>query len=370
MGAFSPLLMINSRRLSLWERLKLWVFKVPLLMKLFHWEFWPFNLVYFPVFLYYLFLAVKARSFFFFSAANPSIEFGGMLGESKGDIFKLIPPEYLPTTRRFEAYASANDITRWMRASGLEFPILLKPDIGERGWMVKKIGSADDIDEYLKKVKVSFLAQSYVSHPVELGVFYFRYPQAASGKVSSITRKGLMRVTGDGKQTVKQLLENNLRARLYMEEFEQKYPKKMRYVPAEGEEVEVEPIGNHCRGTTFYNDTFRVTPGLEATIDRIARQIPGFYFGRFDLRCASYDDLEAGINFKILELNGAGAEPGHIYHPGRSIWKAYSDIIYHLNVLCNIAVQNHRLGIPYITFSEGISFIRKIKKYNRQKESE
>jgi len=53
------------------------------LTKITHWEYWPFELVYFPVVLYYFWLSIRARSFFFFSASNPSIETGGMLGESK-----------------------------------------------------------------------------------------------------------------------------------------------------------------------------------------------------------------------------------------------------------------------------------------------
>jgi hypothetical protein len=357
-------------RPSSWQLFKRKLFEVPFFMKLFHWEFWPFNVVYFPVFVYYAFLAVKARSIFFFSAANPTIEFGGMLGESKGDIFKLIPEKYIPRTRRFPPSSSAKDITTWMEATSQNYPILLKPDIGERGWMVKKVDSLADIEQYLGRVKVDFLAQSYVSYPIELGLFYYRFPGVAKGNISSITRKGLMAVTGDGKTTVRSLLKSNLRARLYIKDFEEKYPEKMGLVPENGEVIEVEPIGNHCRGTTFLDDTGKVTEKMEAQFDQIADSIPGFHFGRFDLRCKSYDELEKGINFKILELNGAGAEPGHIYHPGRSIWKGYRDILHHLNVLCNIAIQNHRLGVPYTPFNEGLRFIKKVKAYNRLKESE
>lgn len=350
-----------------WQQFKQKVFEIPFFMKLFHWEFWPFNVVYFPVIIYYVFLAAKARSFFFFSAANPTIEFGGMLGESKGKIFELIPEQYVPATQLFSPPTSPGEIVQWMKASSLDYPILLKHDIGERGWMVKKANNPGDLEEYLQQVKVKFLAQAYVSFPIELGLFYYRFPGANKGKISSITRKGLMQVTGTGDHSVRELLLTNPRARLYMSDFEEKYPEKLALVPAHGELVEVEPIGNHCRGTTFLNDTAKVTEQLQATFDRIASQIPGFHFGRFDLRCQSYEDLEKGKSFKILELNGAGAEPGHIYHPGRSLWKGYGDILHHLNVLCNIAVQNHRLGVPYTSLREGLRFIRKIKAYNRLK---
>lgn len=50
--------------------------------------------------------------------------------------------------------------------------------------------------------------------------------------------------------------------------------------------------------------------------------MPGFYFGRFDLRSASVDDLRAG-RFTIIELNGVTSEPTHIYDPGCSVLAAY-----------------------------------------------
>ncbi len=339
----------------------------PFLLKLTNWEFWPFNVIYLPVFFYYLWLSLKARSFFFFTASNPSIAFGGMLGESKGDVLSLLPSKYLPLTGRFSANARLSEITQWMMAQSLDYPILLKPDIGERGWMVKKINNEEDIAAYLSVIKVPFLAQEYVSLPVELGLFYYRMPTEQRGKISSITRKGLLAVVGNGHDTVEGLLLQNPRARLYIPSLQKQYPEKLAHVPAKGEEVEVEPIGNHCRGTIFFDDTHKVTEKLEQFFDQLTAQIPGFYFGRFDLRCRSYQDLESGINFKILELNGAGAEPGHIYHPGRSLWQGYGDIIFHLNVLFNIAVQNRELGVPYMRFQEGLRFIRKIRAYNRQK---
>src|SRR5580693_8965573 len=67
-------------------------------IRLFNWEYWPAKLVYIPVMVYYLILSVKARSFFYYSASNPSIETGGMFAESKWKVLKLIPRNYYPDT--------------------------------------------------------------------------------------------------------------------------------------------------------------------------------------------------------------------------------------------------------------------------------
>ena len=53
----------------------------------------------------------------------------------------------------------------------------------------------------------------------------------------------------------------------------------------------------------FINSNHLITPALSASFDRISKQIDGFYFGRFDLRVKTIEDLEAG-NIQILELNG------------------------------------------------------------------
>lgn len=292
-----------------------------------------------------------------------------MLGESKWDIFQKLPREYIPLTGRFHQTASVEQVKSWIEENSLHFPVLLKPDIGERGWMVRKVNSEKEIGDYLNSIGVDFLVQEYISLPLEVGIFYYRYPGETSGKISSITRKGLMEVVGNGRDDVRTLLLKNRRARLYLKAFEAKYPDKVAGIPAAGEKVEVEPIGNHCRGTTFFDDTHQANDRLLTVFDKLAGQFPGFHFGRFDIRCASYEALEKGENFKILELNGAGAEPGHIYQPGRSLMAGYRDVIFHLNVLCNIAIQNRRLGVPYMRFSEGLRFIRKIRAYNRQKGS-
>jgi hypothetical protein len=113
-------------------------------------------------------------------------------------------------------------------------------------------------------------------------------------------------------------------------------------------------------GTTFLNANDRITPKLTESFDRISRQIPGFYFGRYDLRCASFEDLEAG-KVMIVELNGCGAEPAHIYHPGSSFWKAMGTLFAHVHNMYRISAINHSKGVPYLSFQEGRAIYRRFK---------
>src|SRR6476620_152776 len=70
----------------------------PFFIRLLHWEFWSFHAVYIFVYPIWLYLCARSRSFFFFSASNPSIEYGGFLMDSKKKIYDLLPPEFYPKT--------------------------------------------------------------------------------------------------------------------------------------------------------------------------------------------------------------------------------------------------------------------------------
>lgn len=337
--------------------------------KVFRWEFWPFSVFYFPILFYWAWLSLKARSFFFFTASNPTIEFGGMLGESKDKIFKLIPDQYIPKTYLLDASVDAASFKERLQIEGLSYPFILKPDIGERGWMVELIKTEEELGDYLDRIQVDFLVQEYVPYEVELGVFYYRYPNCDHGTVSSIVMKDMLGVTGDGRQNVEQLMTEDVRAKMHIENLRRKNPKLLEQIPTRGEKIELNSIGNHCLGTTFLNGNRLINERLIKVFDKVSNQIDGFYFGRYDLRCRSVEDLYRGEHFKILELNGAGAEPAHIYHPGFSLIQAYKDIIHHLKVLADISILNRKKGVLYYSFRKGIKEVFKIQKYNQQKAS-
>lgn len=330
-------------------------------VKITNWEFWPFSILYFPVYFFYAWLAIRCRSFFFFTAANPSIEFGGMLGEKKSEIFELIPKEFLP---KYWLIQPGDIESARAYSQKLGYPLIGKPDIGERGILVEKIHDEDQLTAYVDKCPVPFLLQEFIDLPIELGVFFIKYPNTTSGKVTSIVQKDFLHVIGNDRNTVAEILQNQPRAQLQVDFNHPRFQSIMKMKPKEGEKVIVEGIGNHCRGTTFLNAAKEIDPDLHEAFSELASQIAGFHFGRFDLRCNSFDDLRGLKNFKILELNGAGAEPGHIYQPGYSIWKGYKAILWHLSQLASVSRKNHSLGVKYWTFKRGIDKIRAIKAYN------
>ncbi len=328
--------------------------------KLLHWEYWPFGIIQFPLFVMWFFYAVKERSLFYFSASNPGIPTGGMMGESKYEVLQLVPDSLKPKAALVKLPGSKQEIISKMQEMDLNFPVILKPDLGERGWMVRKINSIEEAEKYLFESTIDFLIQELVDLPHEFGVYYTRFPSVEKGFVNSITGKEFLFVEGDGKSSLKELILNNDRAALQWETLEKKYREELSTILAVGQKKELVSIGNHCLGTKFLNANYLINEKLNSSFDQISKQIPGFFFGRYDLRCGSIDDLENG-RVMIVELNGCGAEPAHIYHPGTSLIDGIRDLIVHWKNLYRVSKENHERGIPYLSFAEGKMIYQKFK---------
>jgi hypothetical protein len=330
-------------------------------IKLKNWEYWPFGILQFPVFIYFIWLAIRSRSLVFFSACNPGIDMGGMFGESKYDVLKKIPAQFIPRTILIRLPATPDTVLKTLQEQAYVLPVIFKPELGERGFMVKKISSVADIDGYLKKIKINFLVQEFVGLPLEFGVYYERYPSQENGRVTSVVMKEMLTVTGDGNATLRQLILNKDRAKLQWKKLEEAYYDRLSEVIPAGHLVELVSIGNHALGTKFLNGNHLINERLSAVFDRISKQIDGFYFGRFDIRCASTNDLYEG-RIKIMELNGCGAEPAHIYDPDFSLREAVAVLLAQWKRIFEISRENRKAGIAYISHSDGMAFYRKFKK--------
>lgn len=307
--------------------------------------------VYLPTSIYFAYLSLRARSLFFFSATNPSIENGGMFFEDKKKVYALIPDQLYPSTVYVETDADVNFVLKNLKENQMNFPLVAKPTRGERGWLVKIIYQKEELENYMRKVNRPFLLQTYVDYPIELSIFYVRHPANQNGKITSITGKKFLRVVGDGKRTVLELILRDPRAFLQLDVICNQTDFNKEQVLALGEEKILVRIGNHARGTTFLNMNSLIDEKLTQVMDSVAKSIPGFYFGRFDLVCKSVEKLKEGNDFFILELNGAGAEPAHIYQPGYSYFKAQKDLMHHFKMMYDIATYLHKQGQAYISFS-------------------
>ena len=76
-----------------------------------------------------------------------------------------------------------------------------------------QIKDAYDVESYLKEIRIDFLAQKLVDLPLEFGVFYVRYPDQTTGRVTSIVGKEMLNVVGTGTKTLEELIFEKQRAK-------------------------------------------------------------------------------------------------------------------------------------------------------------
>jgi hypothetical protein len=326
--------------------------KTPLvIIKFLKYEYWPWWLFYLPVLPYWLLLSLKNKSFAYFTVANPGIELGGFFGESKSAILQLIDKKYLPKAievNNISFYALVLEL----KEQGIGYPLIAKPDVGERGNEVAKINTEAELKHYHENTTAKYIVQEFITYEIELGILYSRLPNSNKGVVSSITLKEFLSVTGDGTSTIYELMQQSTRARFQLKRLSNEMGNAINNVLKKGETKILEPIGNHCRGTRFIDNNFLINEQLNLVFDTVCLPIDGFYYGRFDLKVKSIADLYKGENIKIMELNGASSEPGHIYDSSHSLFKAYKDLLAHWKRLAIISKENMQRGYKPVSFKQ------------------
>lgn len=311
------------------------------------WEFWPAWFFYPPVIAYVLYLGIKHRNFTLFTCVNPGIEESGFIGESKFAILSRLrrnSSEFVPATGLLSRPGSGlREAQQFMIQHRLNYPIVLKPNSGERGSGVSVINSDDDAVEYFNRTSGDVIIQEYAPG-LEFGVFYYRYPNHAAGKIFSITRKLFPTIVGDGVSTVEKLILADVRAVSMARAYFESQRDRLHEVLKAGETLQLIDVGTHCRGSIFLDGCESKTTLLEESIDRIAQSFDGFCFGRFDIRTPSLADFQKSRNFKIVELNGVTSEATNIYDPKNSLFTAYKILFEQWRIAFEIGAQNRLRG--------------------------
>ncbi len=333
-----------------------------------NWEYWPSSMFYIPNLPYAFYLAAKAKHSAFFSAANPCIKSSGNGTESKYETIKLIPEEYRPKTIFVEATTDFNLVVNLLREKKISYPIIAKPDIGFRGLLVKKILSESALKAYLKKYPIDIIIQEFLDYKNECGIFYLKKPNQKQGKISSITLKKFLSVVGDGEKSIKELILSDNRACRYIDLFSEIHQEGLTKIPVKGEEIKLTSIGNHSKGTQFLCGRNLISPKLEQTFDTLSNHIKGWHYGRIDIKYNSFKELEAGVNFKILEINGIISEPTHIYDSDNySYFQALKAIRTHWKSLYEIATANHKENkVKYKSAKEFIQEMFELRAYTKR----
>jgi membrane protein DedA with SNARE-associated domain len=315
--------------------------------RLWRWEFWPNWLFYLPVLPWLAYLSLRYRGVLTWTAANPGIPQGGVVGESKHAILARLPqgwvvPSFLVPPG--EPGARLARVRQAIEDRGWSFPLILKPDAAQRGAGVRRVRDLVDVEKYLRGQPAAAIVQTYHTGPFEAGIFYYRLPGAENGHIFSITDKVFPVLVGDGRSALEELIWRHPRYRMQARTFLARHGAERGRVLAAGEPFVLALAGNHCQGTMFRDGAHLITPELERAVDAIARQFPGFYIGRFDVRYTDVAAFQAGRDLAIVELNGATSESTNLYDPSWSLFAAYRTLFRQWSLLYRIGDANRERG--------------------------
>ena len=323
-------------------------------------------MIYAPLGFVWLYYAIKARHFWFVSPVNPTLEFSGFEGEGKREMYEQLPKRLYPKTLYADPTLSFEHLLAEIRVAGFRWPILAKPDVGMKGMLMRKIGNEEQLRYYHEHVTVDYVIQDMIELPMEFSVFHIRYPGERSGIVTGFIAKDYMSVTGDGVSTLKQLIDEHPKAKFRDEEMLMRHGDNFGKIVPAGEKYYLSIAGNHNRGANFVNLKKEIDEHLRLVFDKISLEAGNFFYGRYDVKCSSVEDLKAEKNIVILEFNGVGAEPNHIYDCGMSYRAALKEIVMHWDHMYRIGRINHKeYGVPYWGFWKGYRYLRNAKRFFR-----
>lgn len=317
-------------------------------------EFWPTWLMYVPVAVQWLLLAARYRSLSLPLIANPGIPLSGMVGVSKSAVFDLAGDtarEWILPWILFEVDGKAIEL-QCQRAkaalsdAGLLFPVVGKPNIGCRGAGVRLLADEAELHDYIQGFPeggcIQF--QQLSQWDAEAGVFYVRDPEKAQGEVTSLTLKYTPFVVGDGVRQLGELVAQDSRAGELLHLYRSRHEARWNEVIAKGEPYRLVFSASHCRGAVFRDAAELIDQKLSQTLDRIFEDIPGFYYGRLDVKFRDVESLSAGVDFNIIEINGASSESINIWDRNAGLSTALRTLLQQYHTLFKLGSISRKRG--------------------------
>jgi hypothetical protein len=312
----------------------------------------PKWLICIPLALQWMWLALRYRSATLPSCANPAITAGGLVGEGKLEYFAGMGAHARAATAAHVGVVArpglgGPELARLIDAAGLAFPLIAKPDLGLCGYGVRRVDTLAALLAYFGTYPAgeTVVLQTYLSQEGEAGIFYARDPLTDQASLIGLALRYFPRVTGDGKRTLRSLVDADPRARRLADGRRHQPVADGAVVPAAGKVVRLATIGSTRVGGLYRDGAAWMTPQLLAAVDAIARDMPSFHCGRFDVRFDRLDELAAGRGFTIIEINGAGSEAIQAWDPDIGLLRGLGIVFAKQRVLFAIGAALRARGV-------------------------
>lgn len=332
------------------------------IQRLSDWSHWPHYLFYFPLLIPWLSYYVRSRSLWFFTPSNPTLAFGGFEGEGKQQMYNQLPGQYCPKSLFIQPAMPFDLVRERVRKEGFQYPFIVKPDVGMKGILFRKIESERQLEQYHILMPADYIIQEFLDLPLEVSVFYCRRPAEKKGQITALIQKNLLEVQGDGKSTLGELINQHPTVCRWINKSHKSLNDQLGVILNKGERYCLSHVANLFHGAHFIDLRHLIDDQLTALFDGISHQNQ-FYYGRYDIKCTSVEDMKQGKNFYILEFNGAGSVPNHIYAGKYTLLGAYKEVLTHWKWLYDISQYNHENGYPRWELKKGHRFLQNSKRH-------
>src|SRR6478736_3565294 len=284
-----------------------------LIYKLTHWQTWHHHAKYIPISPVWVWYIIRSGTPWFFTPSNPTLTFGGFEGEGKKEMYDQLPPGSYPHTTYITPGIAFEKVVQQVAEAGFTYPFIVKPNVGMMGFMFRKISTPAQLKRYHEVMSIEYLVQELVTYEMEVSAFYYRMPNETKGIVSGFLTKEPAFIIADGKSSIEELMRKNESIRFKIDEMLERHREFKDNVLPAGEKYYLSYAGNRRQGGKLINMDEAIDEQLINLFDSFSHYNGKFYYGRYDIKCSSIEDLKQGKNYSILEFNGAGAGTQHIY---------------------------------------------------------
>lgn len=311
------------------------------------WQHWPSFILYVPVTFYIFYLGLRYRCLTLFTLANPGISKRNDIERSESNLlaklneqftasYKVIPAEPDNEERIGKAYA-------FMAENKLTFPVTVKPDTDKREKEGQIIDNSNQLESYIRESQQKLIIREYMEGP-EYGIFYYRFPNEKEGDIFSITTKNPIYVEGDGQSTVEELILADDRAVTLAKYYLRQNRNRLFKVPERGEQLSITRLDTYRRGVIFEDSASLKTRELTQALDKICNAVPGFFFGRMDVKAPTAEHLTRGEGIKIIDINGVISESTNIYDKNHTLFQGIRNLCKQWRLAFEIGAKNRAKG--------------------------
>jgi len=312
------------------------------------WQQLPFLVQFWPLFLKY------RKDITLFNRVNPSIRNGWLTEYDKHSIYKNLPKEYTITYVDIlqPDFPGKEQMNTHHKENNIQFPCMIKANVGERGVWIYYISTPEKRDELMKRYNEELILrqpstlQSFCDWPEEWCLQFYHHPERGI-QIWSLVKRNIPYVLGNEIHTVEELMKelpiSPAQHQYIYSTLQAEEPETITYIPEKDERIQVVRKASIDFWTTYSDSTTTLTETqykkLHTLLEKLLTKLPLLSIWRFDLKAKHLDWLLAW-EIRLIECNAGWWIPTNVYDESLSIQEKYTILETHFELMKEIALIN------------------------------